>query len=76
MLAGNADAVVTVENTQAIDTETLVIPMEHYRSERFQPALTLVNNKEWPGQEFRDVGFGLGSYDDVSRMGELRAILP
>ena len=53
----------------------LVIPMEHYRSERLQPLLALVNDNEKIGQEFRAAVHELGGYD-VSRMGEIRAILP
>ena len=53
----------------------LVIPMEHYRSERLQPVLTLLNDNEKIGQEFRGAVNAMGGYD-VSRMGEMRAILP
>ena len=53
----------------------LVIPMEHYRSERLQPVLTLLNDNEKIGGEFRVVVKAMGGYD-VSRMGETRAILP
>ena len=53
----------------------LVIPMEHYRSERLQPVLTLLNDNEKIGQEFRGAVSAMGGYD-VSRMGEVRAILP
>ncbi len=53
----------------------LVIPMEHYRSERLQPVLTLLNDNEKIGGEFRVAVKAMGGYD-VSRMGETRAILP
>ncbi len=53
----------------------LVIPMEHYRDERVQPLLHLLDPDETIGQEFRLAVEALGGYD-VSRMGELRAVLP
>ncbi len=53
----------------------LVIPMEHYRSEWLQPALTLLDDNEKVGREFRAAVTAMGGYD-VSRMGETRAILP
>ena len=53
----------------------LVIPMEHYRSERLQPVLTLLNDNEKIGEEFRAAVHDMGGYD-VSRMGEMRATLP
>ncbi len=53
----------------------LVIPMEHYRSERLQPVLALLNDNEKIGEEFRAAVNAMGGYD-VSRMGEMRATLP
>ena len=53
----------------------LVIPMEHYRSERLQPVLALLNDNEKIGEEFRAAVNAMGGYD-VSHMGEMRAILP
>ena len=53
----------------------LVIPMEHYRNDRLQPLLALLNPDETTGREFRSAVEALGGYD-VSRMGELRAVLP
>ena len=53
----------------------LIIPTEHYQSERLQPVLTLLNDNEKIGQEFRAAVNVMGGYD-VSRMGETRAIMP
>ena len=48
----------------------LVIPAEHYESGHLRPLLDLLN-----ASDFRQAVDALGGYD-VSRMGELRAILP
>ena len=48
----------------------LVIPVEHYESGHLQPMLDLLN-----APDFRQAVNALGGYD-VSRMGELRAMLP
>ena len=53
----------------------LVIPMDHYRSERLQPVLALLNDNEKIGHEFRAAVNAMGGYD-VARMGEMRATLP
>ena len=83
--AGSADVGLGISSAaRALDLEfvpvlteeyDLVIPMEHYEGERLRPLLSLLDCGSPMGQEFRLAVEELGGYD-VSRMGELRAILP
>ena len=52
----------------------LIIPTEHFESERLRPLLSLLDREAPMGREFRSAVDDLGGYD-VSRMGELRASL-